>query len=211
MAAIRAVLFDYAGVMTEDAHTVIADVAAISGADARELGALLAGDYGSNASTHPWHQVERGEMSLDDLVEWGRAEGLARGWTLNLRDMTDGFMALPIRQSVVGKAAQLRHEGYRTALVTNNARELAPIWRTKFAVDELFDEVVDSSAVGLRKPDAAIFELTLRRLAVEPEQAVLLDDMDVNLAGARVLGMHAIKVGADEQPALAELDRLLAG
>lgn len=210
MAAIRAVLFDYAGVMTEDIHPVIADLAAASGADPSELGRLLAGDYAMGASMHPWHRVERGEMSVEDLVVWGREEGLARGWTLDLQALMVGLMAVPIRQTIVAKARTLRGQGYRTALITNNAKELAPLWRAKFPVDELFDEVVDSSAVGFRKPEPEIFELTLERLSVAAAETVLLDDMEVNVVAARALGLHAIQVGVDEGPALGELDRLLA-
>jgi putative hydrolase of the HAD superfamily len=111
---------------------------------------------------------------------------------------------------IVEKAGRLRDQRYRTALITNNAKELAPLWRAKFPVDAIFDEVVDSSAVGFRKPEAEIFELTLERLEVSAAEAVLLDDMEVNVA-ARALGLHAIHVGVDEGPALGELDRLLAG
>lgn len=210
MAAIQAVLFDYAGVMTEDIRPVITDLAAASGADPSELGRLLAGDYGMDASMHPWHRVERGEMTVEDLIVWGREEGLARGWTLDLRGLMVGLMAVPIRQTIVDKARHLRGRGYRTALITNNAKELAPLWRAKFPVDEIFDEVVDSSAVGFRKPEPEIFELTLSRLGVAAAQAVLLDDMEVNIVAARALGLHAIQVGTDEGPALGELDRLLA-
>jgi epoxide hydrolase-like predicted phosphatase len=209
--AIRAVLFDYAGVMTEDIRPVITDLAESSGADPGELARLLAGDYGMDASTHPWHRVERGEMTIDDLVTWGRHEGEARGWSLDLRTLMLGLMAVPIRQAIVEKARLLRDQGYRTALITNNAKELAPLWRAKFPVDEIFDEVVDSSAVGFRKPEAEIFALTLQRLEVSAAEAVLLDDMEVNVAAARALGLHAIQVGVDEGPALGELDRLLAG
>jgi HAD superfamily hydrolase (TIGR01509 family) len=95
-------------------------------------------------------------------------------------------------------------------LITNNAKELAPLWRAKFPVDEIFDEVVDSSAVGFRKPEPEIFNLALGRLRVTAAEAVLLDDMEVNVTAARALGLHAIQVGVDEGPALGELDRLLA-
>lgn len=210
MATIRAVLFDYAGVMTEDIRPVITDLATASGADPGELGRLLAGDYGMDASMHPWHRVERGEMSVDDLVAWGREEGLVRGWSLDLRELMTGLMAVPIRAAVVEKARRLRGDGYRTALITNNAKELAPLWRAKLPVDELFDQVVDSSAVGFRKPEPEIFDLALERLAAAPREAVLLDDMEVNVTAARARGLHAIQVGVDAGPALAELDRLLA-
>ncbi len=78
------------------------------------------------------------------------------------------------------------------------------------ALDELFDVVVDSSAVGMRKPDPAIFTHTLDLLGgVAPDRAVFLDDVESNLVGARRAGLRTILVGDPPGPALTELDRLL--
>jgi putative hydrolase of the HAD superfamily len=79
-------------------------------------------------------------------------------------------------------------------------------------VDALFDVVIDSSAVGMRKPDPAIYRLALQELGgVVPERAVFLDDHEGNIAGARAVGLHAVLVGPDPRPALDELDRILRG
>lgn len=78
------------------------------------------------------------------------------------------------------------------------------------AVDDLFEVVVDSSAVGMRKPDPAIFVHTLSLLGDLPaDRAVFLDDVDTNLAGARRAGLHTVLVGDPPGPALEELDNLL--
>jgi putative hydrolase of the HAD superfamily len=71
-----------------------------------------------------------------------------------------------------------------------------------------FDVVIESSVVGLRKPDPAFYELACERLAIEPSEAVFLDDLGVNLKPARALGMRTIKV-TDPATALTELEALV--
>ena len=77
-------------------------------------------------------------------------------------------------------------------------------------VDDLFEVIVDSSAVGIRKPDPAIYRMALDQLGVAPERSVFLDDAPGNIEAARALGMHAILVEDDHAGAFAELDRLLS-
>jgi putative hydrolase of the HAD superfamily len=100
--------------------------------------------------------------------------------------------------------------GVRAALLTNNVREWEPLWRAKLPeIDELFEEVVDSAFVGIRKPDPAIYELTLERLGgIEPGRCVFVDDLDVNCDTARALGMAAVRFESAEQ-AIGEIERAL--
>ena len=72
----------------------------------------------------------------------------------------------------------------------------------------LFDVVVESSQVGVRKPEPRFYEIALERLGIEPFEAVFLDDLGINLKPARDLGMATIKVG-DPAVALAELSEIL--
>ena len=114
------------------------------------------------------------------------------------------------RETVVAATRSLRERGLRTALVTNNAREFSAGWRSLIPIAELFDAVIDSSEVGVRKPDPAIFGLALRELGgIAPEQAIFLDDFPGNVAAARRLGMHGVLVEDDPSSALAELERLI--
>jgi putative hydrolase of the HAD superfamily len=80
------------------------------------------------------------------------------------------------------------------ALLTNNVREWEPHWRTMLPVDEIFELVVDSAFVGVRKPDRAIYELTLERLGdgIAPGDCLFVDDVLVNVEAARGLGMTAV-------------------
>ena len=117
-----------------------------------------------------------------------------------------------VHENVVTRARSLFDGGYKTALVTNNAHEFREHWTKTIPLGELFHEVVDSSEVGVRKPDPRIFELTLERLGgIAPEEAVFLDDYPGNVAAAERLGMRGVLVGPDPSKALAELDAILGG
>jgi len=89
-------------------------------------------------------------------------------------------------------------------------REWEPLWRAKLPVDEIFDVVVDSAFVGMRKPEREIYELTLERLGdVRAEECLFVDDVDVNCAMATELGMTAVHYVSPEQ-AIEEIKRALA-
>jgi putative hydrolase of the HAD superfamily len=207
---VKAVLFDFGGVITAPMEPMFAAVAAAAGADPAELAALLVGSY--DGDDHPLHRLERGEIAFDDLCRWARDEGARRGWRLDLRPMVEHLETIELRTAVLDRIADLRRRGYRTAVVTNNFREITELWRARVDVEGLFDTVVDSCEVGLRKPDPRIYHLTLERLGgVAPEEAVLLDDFEVNLEAARAIGLHGIAVGDDTDATLAELERLLDG
>ena len=98
----------------------------------------------------------------------------------------------------------------RTALLTNNVREWEPLWRAKLPeLDEIFEVVVDSAFVGMRKPDPRIYELTLERLGAVAGECVFVDDLEVNCAAARALGMAAVRF-EDTGEAIAAVEAALA-
>jgi putative hydrolase of the HAD superfamily len=94
---------------------------------------------------------------------------------------------------------ELRDEGHRMALLTNNVREWEPLWRSMLPVDEIFELVVDSAFVGCRKPDPEIYEITLDRLGLAASSCLFVDDVAVNCEGARALGMTAVHFRDNEQ------------
>lgn len=201
--AISAVLFDLTGVITSSPwpHLIAA-----AGGDV----AILVGEYHDD-SDHPWHRLERGEIGFAEWFQDVSALAADAGVELDLSPMAALRDEMVVFPQVVERILELRGDGYKTALVTNNVREGSGMWRSLLAVDDLFDVVVDSSEVGLRKPNPAIFELTLRELGIaDASSAVFLDDLQSNVDAARALGMHGILVGDPPDAALAELDALLA-
>ncbi len=205
-----AVIFDFSGVMVSSAFTAIGDYASSHNMSEDEFIEYLLGPYAEDTD-HAWHKAERGEIGIMDWVTDTMARSEADGLGLDLSFMVKMLGDLEVYDVMVDAARTLRADGYRTSLLTNNIAEGRDSWRPMLPLDELFDDVVDSSEVGLRKPNPAIFQLALDRLGgVEPGRAIMLDDHPGNCAGARMAGMTAILV---DDPAIAvdELHALLAG
>ena len=101
-----------------------------------------------------------------------------------------------------------RERGLRFALCTNNVREWESLWRPMLPIDEVFEVVVDSAFVGTRKPEPAIYALTLERLGLPAEACAFVDDLEVNVVAAQEAGMQGI-VFRDTASAVAELESLL--
>jgi putative hydrolase of the HAD superfamily len=212
---IEAVLFDFGGVFTRSPFDALQAACVDLGIDPEVGLRVVFGSYHEDTD-HPWHRVERGELSLEGYRDEARAEAAASGFDIDpIRVLaalgSGGSDGGVIRNDVVEVVRAVRAGGRRTALVTNNALELRDLWRPLLPLDELFDTVVDSSEVGIRKPTARIYELTLELLGdISPEAAVFLDDAEGNIAGAERVGMRGILVGTDHRPAIAELEGLLA-
>jgi putative hydrolase of the HAD superfamily len=103
---------------------------------------------------------------------------------------------------------KLRARGYKLAICTNNIREWEARWRAMLPVDEIFDVVVDSAFVGMRKPEPEIYRLTLDRLGVSAADSLLIDDIELNCQGARDVGIAAVWFRSDEQ-AIADVEAAL--
>jgi putative hydrolase of the HAD superfamily len=205
------VLFDFGGVFTPSPFPVISDAAPELGLTPEAALELCFGVYDQDGD-HPWHRLERGEITLEKARE--ELAALAREQEVEI-DILALFGRMgkpdPDREAMVQGARRIRERGLRTALVTNNVKEFGDGWRKMIPVDELFDTVIDSSAVGIRKPDPRIYHLALDALGgVAPEDAVLMDDAVGNIAAAKAIGLHAVLVGPDRLAAMDELDALLA-
>jgi putative hydrolase of the HAD superfamily len=120
------------------------------------------------------------------------------------------FAHLAPNEAMIGFLRELRDGGYRLAMLTNNVREWEARWRAMLPVDELFELVVDSAFVGLRKPDPAIYRLTCDRLGVAAEACLFVDDVEVNCEAAAGLGMTAVLYRSSAQ-AIAEIREALRG
>ena len=199
---ITAVLFDFAGVLTSSPWI------AMTAAGGGNL-ELLIGSY-EDDTDHPWHQVERGEMAIKDWMTAVTETGKAQGIEVDFSPLAAMLGEMTLHEPIIERVRSLRDEGYQLGLVTNNVREGSATWRAMLPVDELFDVVVDSSEVGMRKPNPAIYHHALDELGgIPPQEAVFLDDTPGNVDGARRAGLHAILVETPEQ-AIEDLGALLA-
>lgn len=204
---IRAVVFDFGGVLITPITNQVGTLAGRHGTTLEEMVGIVLGPAQSGA--HPWHQAERGELAVaeiqDQLAPWAEDLGL----TLHGDEM-DALLApgaYTVVTPMVERLARLREEGLRTALLTNTFREFRPTLETVVDLG-LFDCVVESYAVGARKPEPAIYEATAAALGVGHREIVYLDDFDHNLAPAAALGWTTIHV-TDPVLALEELDSVL--
>jgi putative hydrolase of the HAD superfamily len=195
---LRGAIFDLGGVMTEPLGTHRASID-----DPVQLDLLrfflneFKDVYHLPTGAHDLHLLETGAISDDEFFDRMTARYVAAGG--------DASVDARIAQKVVfgrGLAAcgamidavrQVKGAGYRTALLTNISRSGEALWRSLLPVGELFDVVVDSSQVGLRKPDPAIFLLTCERLRLQPEQCLFVDDLRCNVDAAADLGMTTLQ------------------
>jgi epoxide hydrolase-like predicted phosphatase len=207
---IRAVIWDYGGVFSGSPFDAMAGVAREMGVDPERYLEIVFGPY-DHDTDHPWHRLERGETTLvsarTEIIEIGRRDGIDADPFHLFTAMGRGGGGM--RGEVVDFARALKTSGLGSALVTNNALEFRDYWRRSIPLDELFDHVIDSSEVGLRKPDPRIFELALAQLGVDASNAVFLDDYAGNVEAARRVGIHGVLVTDAYGDALAELARLL--
>jgi putative hydrolase of the HAD superfamily len=202
---IDAVLWDFGGVFTPSPFTATRSYADTLGISNEALIAIAFGPYDDDTD-HPWHKLERGEGTLADAMAHAIADAAAQGVTFDPKEffatMRDDGVD---RRVVTDTVRELRALGVRHAIITNNAREFSDGWRAMLPVDELFDVVVDSCQVGMRKPNPAIFRLALERLGgIAPERSVFLDDFAPNVAAARAVGIQGVVV-TDPAEAMAEL------
>lgn len=190
-----AVAFDFGGVLTVSPKTLMAEKAAEVGREPTEFLHMMLGPLDEDTD-HPYHRLERGEISVEDLNEiiaqFASADPSSPG--IQLPDGNEVLRALSAVEEMVQLAADLRTHGYRTAILTNNVREWGG-WSDIVDAHNLVDVVIQSWEVGLRKPDPAVYRLTLDRLGVsEPARCLFLDDFEWNIRGADAVGLTTIHV-----------------
>lgn len=185
---IRAVLFDFGGVLTTSPFEAFAHYEA----DHQLPPGFIRSLNATNPDRNAWARLERNELTFDEFAELYEAEARSAGFELDARKVLS-LLTGELRPEMVEAVRRCR-ERLCTACLTNNFvldREV----RAEIAeVLELFDLVLESSQAGVRKPDRRFYELACRGLGISPDQAVFLDDLGVNLKPAREMGMTTIKV-----------------
>jgi putative hydrolase of the HAD superfamily len=213
---IEAVIFDYGGVISQSPFRRMAEYEQALGLEPGTLSELFG--YGpmvpepldGEPYTNHWHLLEVGAIDLPTYATWVTERTAAVfGDRIDLAArMGNGLGSMAIHWMVVHRVRELREAGYRLAICTNNIAAYRDTWQLQFPV-EWFDVVVDSSEVGVRKPEPAIYQLTCDLLGVAPDRCAFVDDLPANVAAAEALGMAGVLVGDDPWVALAELDEVL--
>ncbi|MGI8794422.1 MAG: HAD-IA family hydrolase [Acidimicrobiales bacterium] len=172
---------------------------------------FIRGVNATNPNDNAWAKFERSEVSFDEFCDLFDAECMAQGHAVPAREVMP-LLRGEIRPEMV-EALRRCSERLVTACLTNN-------WVSfdSFPADgradrrddtlQLFDHVIESSKVGVRKPDPRFYELSCETAGVSPEEVVFLDDLGVNLKPAKAMGMTTIKV-VDSAQAIDELEHVV--
>lgn len=210
MAEIRAVLFDFGGVILSSPIDAFRAYEREAGLPAGFIQRLNTLDPDRNA----WACMERGELDEATFHARFEAEALAQGYAIDSRTVL-GQISGQLRPDMVEVVRTLRSR-YRVACLTNNmpirfGPAMAASSERAVAIAEvmaLFGHVVESCKIGTRKPEPQYFVRACEIVGVAPEHCVFLDDLGINLKPARAMGMATIKVG-DPAQAIAELEAVL--
>jgi epoxide hydrolase-like predicted phosphatase len=210
----KAVIFDFGGVFIDSPFAAMAALALDRGLQPEALALAVFGEYDRDTD-HPWHRLERGELTLagarDEIMS---GDPLLDGTPLDPFELFGALDIGGVRTEMVQFCTSVRERGLATGLLTNNAREFEGFWKPLIPLDELFDDVVDSSEVGMRKPAPQIYQLALERLGVNASQAVFVDDSPGNVAGAEAVGITSVLIGHDRSDvpvAIAAIEEHLEG
>jgi putative hydrolase of the HAD superfamily len=204
---IRAAFFDFGGVVLSSPFEAFNRYEDDHGLPRYLIRSVNATDPDTNA----WARYERNELAFDEFCDLFEAECRARGHEVSARDVMP-LLVGELRPAMV-EAVRRCHERLVTACLTNNwvAHEERTAERIQPGRDQVFayfHHVIESSVVGVRKPDPRFYELACEVAGVEPTEVVFLDDLGVNLKPARAMGMTTIKV-EDPAQAIADLEQVV--
>jgi len=200
MAEVEAIVCDFGGVLTTPLVESFMAFQDRTGITTEDLGKAMSAATEADGE-NPLFAMERGEMTevafLERLTD--HLEPLLGHRPEMHRFKEIYFEALDPNPGMIELMRELKDEGYRMAMLTNNVREWEPLWRSMLPVDEIFETVVDSGFVGCRKPESKIYELTLERLGMPAAACLFVDDVLVNCEGARKAGLSAVHFQSNEQ------------
>ncbi len=207
---IKAVLFDFGGVITASPFEAFTRYEKAVGAPDGIIRAINS----TNPNENAWAQMERNEVSIDQFCELFEQEAIEAGFALSGQSVLQ-CLSGDIRPQMV-TALNVLKDNVRVGCITNNMKSGhgSGMSRTEdqaSAVAEvmaLFEVVIESAKVGLRKPDPRIYQLACDQMEIDPTEAVYLDDLGINCKPAAALGMSAIKV-VDPDIAIQELEQLV--
>jgi putative hydrolase of the HAD superfamily len=203
---VEAVIWDFGGVLTSSPFEAFARFETERGLPADIIRRTNATNHWENA----WAKFERAEVDLESFDSLFAAESLALGAEVRGKDVLP-LLSGDLRPEMVEALKRVKTQ-FKTGCITNNlpANAIGSASGRSLYIAEvmiLFDHVIESAKIGLRKPDPRIYQMMVEALSVDPKDCVYLDDLGVNLKPAREMGMKTIKVVNGAQ-AIAELEGL---
>jgi putative hydrolase of the HAD superfamily len=207
----KAIFWDFGGVFTSSPFAAFRRYEQEHGLPRDFIRGVNSRDSDHNA----WARFERNDIDLAQFDRLFEQETRTAGHAVPGRIVVE-LLYGELRPVMVAALRYCKQQGLRNACLTNNMRfddsAMAETARRRAAVFDqvsgLFDEIIESSRVGVRKPDPQFYRIACGQLAVTPQQVVFLDDLGINLKPARALGMTTIKV-TDPMEALRELETVL--
>jgi putative hydrolase of the HAD superfamily len=210
MTKLTTVISDFGGVLTTPLVQSFAAVQDDTGIPFEELGHAMARIEAAEQK-HPLYELEKGRISEPDFLD-KLCDALepALGHRPEMHRFREVYFdALHPNEPMIELMREAKAAGFRMAMLTNNVREWEPLWRSMLPVDEIFELVVDSAFVEMRKPEPEIYELILRRLGDVPAaECLFVDDADVNCEAASALGLTAVHYRHNDQ-AIPEIRKAL--
>jgi putative hydrolase of the HAD superfamily len=201
---VEAVIWDFGGVLTSSPFEAFARFETERGLPTDIIRRTNAANHLENA----WAKFERAEVDIDAFDRLFAAESLALGAEVRGREVLP-LLSGDLRPEMVEALGRVKTK-FKTGCITNNlpANAIGSIGGRSLYIAEvmaLFDHVIESAKIGLRKPDPRIYRMMVETLGVDPKACVYLDDLGVNLKPAHEMGMTTIKV-LNASQAIAELE-----
>ena len=200
----KAILWDFGGVITSSPFEAFNNFEEANGLPKDIIRTINS----ENPDMNAWAQFESNSITIDEFNDLFLKEAKAKGFDIKGRDIIK-LLKGSIRENMVSFLRELKSD-FKLGCITNNVKsssEENTDNETKEAMS-IFDHVIESSIVGIRKPNPEIYMMSCDALNVSPDQCIYLDDLGINLKPARELGMTTIKVIQPED-AIQEVRNLL--
>ncbi|MEY2580603.1 MAG: putative hydrolase of the superfamily [Ilumatobacteraceae bacterium] len=203
----KAVLWDFGGVILSSPFEAFRRFESDHGLPTD----FIRGVNATNPSSNAWALMERSEISAGQFEKLFAKEAAALGHRVRGSDVL-ALLAGAIRPEMVEMLDRVKEAGLLVACLTNNIVDPGSAGNDRAAeiadIMARFDVIVESSKVGVRKPEPRFYEIACELLGVRPQECVFLDDLGINLKPAAAMGMTTIKVTSAAQ-AIADLSRAL--
>ncbi|MBS39623.1 MAG: HAD family hydrolase [Rhodobiaceae bacterium] len=200
----KAIIWDFGGVITSSPFEAFNQFEEANGLPKDIIRTINS----ENPDTNAWAKFESNSITIDVFNDLFLKEAKAKGFDIKGRDIIK-LLKGSIRKNMVSFLRELKSD-FKLGCITNNVKSSSEENNdneTKEAMS-LFDHVIESSIVGIRKPNPEIYMMSCDALKVSPDQCIYLDDLGINLKPARELGMTTIKVIHPED-AIQEVRNLL--